>query len=110
MQSYGKPVPDIFSQPSETKRALESLYTLNSFVKFYGGEKQIRASANDLINKTITNMQKAMKNIELSEQWVVYSAHDITIGIILGVLNLWDADCIYNAFKDNIEHSEDCII
>lgn len=99
MQYFGKPVPDIFSQPSETKRALESLYALSSFVKFYGGEKQIRASANDLINKTISNMQKAIKNLELSEQWVIYSAHDITIGIVLGVMNMWNADCIYNAFK-----------
>jgi hypothetical protein len=62
----GKTVPEIFSKPSETKRAFDSLYSLASFIRFYSGEKQIRASANDLINRTINNMKKVMRNITSS--------------------------------------------
>ena len=62
----GKPVPEIFSKPSETKRALNSLYSLASFIKYYSGEKQIKASANDLINRTIISMEKVKRNITSS--------------------------------------------
>lgn len=46
-------------------------------------------------------MKKVIKNIDLSEQWVIYSAHDITIGIALAIMDLWNADCIYESFKNN---------
>lgn len=77
-------------------------------MKFYSGDKQIRAAANDLFAETILNMRRIIGNPE-SVQWVLYSAHDITIGIALGIMNMWNEDCIYDAFLKNVSRSEDCV-
>lgn len=40
----------------------------------------------------------------------MYSAHDNTVAQVLGLLNLTNPNCIYNAFKNNITKDDKCIL
>ena len=93
MEHSGKQVPAIFSEPSATKRALDSLFALSYYIKFMGGKDQVRASASDLIGATIKNMGSVVN--PSNAQWYIYSGHDVTIAIVLAIFDMWNADCIF---------------
>jgi hypothetical protein len=44
-----------------------------------------------------------------SPQWIIFSAHDLTIGAILSITNLWNLDCIYQSFLDNNYEDDKCV-
>lgn len=70
---------------------------------------QVRVQANDIIAATIANMKRVQKEYYKSPQWIIYSAHDLTIGAILSITNLWNLDCVYQSFLDNQKTNEKCI-
>jgi hypothetical protein len=81
---------------------MEALQAISYYIRFYGGKTQLRALSSDLIGSTIGNMQKAINasiasaaSAKEAQQWTIYSAHDVTIGTILAVLEMWSVDCIY---------------
>ena len=45
-------------------------------------------------------------------QWVIYSAHDTTVGNMLAAMNMTNVDCIFEAFLkgDDNYHNDTCVI
>lgn len=70
---------------------------------------QVRVQASDIIAATIANMKRVQNDYYNSPQWIIYSAHDLTIGAILSVTDLWNLDCVYQSFLDNQYANEKCI-
>lgn len=54
-------------------------------------------------------MKKAIKHRD-DVQWVVYSAHDTTVGNMLAALNMTNVACIYEAYQKGDNYNDDkCI-
>lgn len=55
-----------------------------------------------------------MKNIIANPdapQWIIYSAHDTTIGNMLAAMNMTNVECIYDAFISNQTSDTDtCVV
>ena len=45
-------------------------------------------------------------------QWVIYSAHDTTVGNMLAAMNMTNVDCIFEAFTQGNDsyNSDKCVI
>lgn len=54
---------------------------------------QVRAQASEFIQATINNMKSVQTNKYSSPQWIIYSAHDLTVAAILAITNLWNFEC-----------------
>jgi hypothetical protein len=57
MKYLGKDVPELIVTPSESKRALDALQSLNAVITFYFNDKQIRASSTGFFQQTIKNIK-----------------------------------------------------
>lgn len=68
---------------------------------FYYSQEQIRATSTTFFEETISNIKLAIESKE-NPQWVIYSAHDVTLGMILAALDLWNAQCIFENYKKNV--------
>lgn len=108
MQYLGKQVPSLILEPSENKRALDSLYSLNTNVVFYFTDEQTRASATGFFGETVRNIKNSLNNSD-APQWVIYSAHDVTVGQMLAAMKMWNAECIYDSFLKNVSNPSHCI-
>lgn len=53
-------------------------------------------------------MRRVIDGSANARKWVLYSAHDITLGYMINFLSLSNPHCIYQYFKGNIDESE-CI-
>lgn len=73
-------------------------------------KQQIRTTATPFFNATVNNIRNIIDNPD-GVQWVIYSAHDTTVGNMLAALNFTNPECIYEAFKKNLTTNTDtCII
>jgi|688.fasta_scaffold2051663_1 hypothetical protein len=54
-------------------------------------------------------MKNIIKNID-NPQWIIYSAHDTTVGNMIAALNLTNVECIYDAFQKNLTVDTDTCI
>lgn len=108
LQSLRKPVPDLIVTPSETKRALEFLYSINANIAFSLNKTQVQSTATPFFRETLSNIHKTINNPN-APQWILYSAHDATLTVMLGALHLWSAECIFKNFVDNVDDPFDCI-
>lgn len=86
----------VFLDP-KYKRDLEYIYMLDLFINLFYTETQIRTTANGFFEATLRNINNAIKNRN-GTQWVIYSAHDTTVGNMLAALNLTNVACIYEAY------------
>jgi hypothetical protein len=74
---------------------------------FYN-ELQIRTTSSGFFEATIANIDRAIKKRDV--QWVIYSAHDTTVGNMLAAMNMTNTACIYEAYlKGEDVNNETCI-
>jgi len=106
MRYRGKEVPPIFIDESPTSKLIHLYYSLRQSIIFYGNEDQLRASASDIIGETIANMKSIISGNATARKWVLYSAHDITLGYVMNALGLSNPDCIYEYIKGHLSESE----
>jgi len=66
---------------------LNFIYTLDLYINLFYTQVQRRSTATGFFNATVNNMKKIIKNID-NPQWIIYSAHDTTVGNMLAALNL----------------------
>lgn len=102
----GLKVPEIMVKPSETKRALDAIYAINANIVFTLNNTQVRTTATPFFTETLTNFHRIMREGAAAPQWVIYSAHDATLTILLAAMKYWSAECIYNNFLYNMTSSD----
>jgi hypothetical protein len=54
-------------------------------------------------------MKRVQADLHSSPQWVMFSAHDLTIAAVLAIANLWNLECLYGSFLNNNYTSDKCI-
>lgn len=76
---------------------------------FYNhNQLQIRTTSSGFFEATLANIDRAIKKRDV--QWVIYSAHDTTMGNMLAAMNLTSVDCIYEAYlKGEAVNNDTCI-
>jgi hypothetical protein len=87
---------------------LDHYYSLGTTITFYFNEDQRRTTSTGFFAETISNIRRSIEDSD-APQWVIYSAHDVTLGMILAGLDLWSAECIFENYKLNISDSPSCI-
>lgn len=103
-------VLDIFLKPSETKRALDSIYLLDYLMRLFYQPIQLATTATGFFNATLQNFKRIIQN-QNAEQWIVYSGHDTTIMSVLATMNMTNVNCAFDAFLKNItKDTETCVI
>jgi hypothetical protein len=53
-------------------------------------------------------MKNVIDETANARKWVLYSAHDITVGYMMNALGLSNPDCIYQYILGNVDES-DCV-
>ena len=90
-----KPYLDIF-EDQRYSRALEYIYTLDLYINLFYTDMQRKTTASGFFKNTIANIKRAKELRDV--QWVIYSAHDTTVGNMLAAMNMTNVDCIFEAF------------
>lgn len=62
---------------------------MNLYINLFFTEKQRRVTSSGFFKNTIQNIKNYKKNRDV--QWVVYSAHDTTVGNMLAAMNMTNA-------------------
>lgn len=97
----------IFTDP-KYKRELEYIYTLDLYINLFYNPLQLKTTSSGFFEATLANIDRAIKKRDI--QWVIYSAHDTTVGNMLAAMNMTNAACIYEAFlKGEAINNETCI-
>lgn len=97
----GKPVPSILTTPSPTQRTLAYLYSINANIAFTLNETQVKTTSTPFFRESLENIYNTISDPG-APQWILYSAHDATLTVLLGGLGLWSAECIYKNFLKGI--------
>lgn len=85
------------------------MYILDLFINLFYSEKQIKTTSSGFFQATINNIKKAI--VDKKTQWVIYSAHDTTVGNMLAALNFTNTACIYEAYLKGDDINKDtCIV
>lgn len=71
-------------------------------------DTQIRTTSSGFFSATLANINRAITKRDV--QWVIYSAHDTTIGNILAGLNMTNAACIYEAYVRGDDYNKDTCV
>lgn len=75
---------------------------IQTFVKYTdlaSSDIQINSTVTGFFNATINNMKKIIQNKQV-EKLVLYSAHDLTIVMVLAGLRLGSRECALNHYKN----------
>ena len=105
----GRPTLPIFSDPKYA-RDLAYMYVLDMYINLYYNENplQVRTTANGFFQATLANIDNAIKNRDT--QWVIYSAHDTTVGNMLAAMNMTSVACIYEAYLKGDDFNRDTCV
>ena len=78
---------------------IEFLYTFHLYLKYVYTPTQKTTVSTTLIANTITNIKQAINN--KGPKIVLYSAHDITLAVVLSAFNITNVECIVQSFIFN---------
>lgn len=112
MRYSGLPINEIWTKDTPVKRALDAIYKLDTYIKFYYHEEQIATTATGYFNETYFNFKKVSAD-QSGVQFALYSAHDTTVANYLARLNLTNPKCIFENYlinKTQNNDSDTCII
>lgn len=104
----GRPTLPIFDQEPYA-RTYAYIYTMDLYINLFYTEMQRRTTSSGFFNQTIFNIKRAIRSKDV--QWVIYSAHDTTVGNMLAAMNMTNVECIFAAFtskNDNL-NSDTCV-
>ena len=105
----GRPTLPIFSDPKYA-RDLTYLYVFDLYVNLYYSPNsiQVRTTSSGFFEATLANIERAVKKRDV--QWVIYSAHDTTVGNMLAAMNMTNVECIYEAYlKGDTVNKDTCV-
>lgn len=106
----GRPTLDIFKDPNYA-RDLTYMYVMDLYINLYYSHNpiQVRTTSSGFFEATLSNIDNAIKKRDI--QWVIYSAHDTTVGNMLAAMNMTNIDCIYEAYlKGDKINKDTCIV
>ena len=69
---------------------------MNLYINLFFTNQQRRVTSSGFFKHTIKNIKHYKKFRDV--QWVIYSAHDTTVGNMLAAMNMTNAECVYEAY------------
>ena len=103
----GRPTLPVFKDP-KYEEPLKYIYILGLYINLFYTDIQRRTTASGFFNQTIQNINRA-KNLK-DVQWVIYSAHDTTVGNMLAAMNMTNVECIFEAFQRGKNYNADTCV
>lgn len=90
----GRTVKPIWTEDTPVKRALDVIYKMDMYIKYFYNEDQLATTSTGYFNETSFNFKKVIAD-QQGVQMALYSAHDTTVGNYLARLNLTNPKCVY---------------
>lgn len=84
----------------ELKRNLQFIYAFNLYYSYLGSNLQKKISNTYMIEDILNNFEKKIKNLT-KKKWIMYSAHDASLGSLLTLFNLSSYECVYDLWMKN---------
>ena len=90
----GRKILPVLEDNTEHRKTYDFIFMFDMINKLFSQEAQLRATSTGFFNRTMHDFKRIEKNTA-GVQWVLYSAHDTTIGNFISRLNMTNVDCLY---------------
>ena len=99
-----KPLPNL---PEETFKNMTYIYTMNLFYTYFGSSNQRKFIATPLFKEILNHFESKIQN-KTTKKWVMYSAHDSTLGYVYSGLNISSYECQMQLWKNKTTDYLNC--
>ena len=99
-----KPLPDLLD---DVFKNMTYIYTMNLLYTYFGGVNQRKFIPTPLFTEILGHFENKILN-KTSKKWVMYSAHDSTLGYVYTLLNISSYECHLQLWKTNKTDSMNC--
>lgn len=96
-----RPLPEM---TEELKRNLHFIYAFNLYYSYLGTSLQRKISNTYIIDEILNYFDSKISN-KTQKKWIMYSAHDASLGSLITLFNLSSYECVYDLWtKNKTEH------
>ena len=100
-----KPLPDL---SEGFFRNMTYIYTMNLFYTYFGSQNQRKFIATPLFKEILGYFDSKINN-KNNKKWIMYSAHDSTLGYVYSGFNVTNWECLMDLWKSNATEYVNCL-